>query len=79
MTKAQELANFVVECITDNQEIGGQEVTTPQWGKDERRNMEGKALTKKYRVLYINGASNTKVSGTGLILQNPDGFIIEYV
>ncbi|KAL8154476.1 hypothetical protein AgCh_000007 [Apium graveolens] len=33
---------------------------------------------KEYWVLHFDGASKTKSSGAGLVLQNPDGFMIEY-
>ena len=33
---------------------------------------------KEYCVLYFDGASKTKTSGAGLVLQSPKGFIVEY-
>ncbi|XP_074348962.1 uncharacterized protein LOC141687835 [Apium graveolens] len=33
---------------------------------------------KEYWVLHFDGASKTKSCGVGLILQSPDGFMIEY-
>ncbi|XP_074354673.1 uncharacterized protein LOC141693464 [Apium graveolens] len=33
---------------------------------------------KEYRVLHFDGASKTKSSGVGLVLQSPEGFMIEY-
>ena len=29
-------------------------------------------------MLYFDGASKTKTSGAGLVLQNPEGFTVEY-
>ncbi|XP_074377012.1 uncharacterized protein LOC141718528 [Apium graveolens] len=33
---------------------------------------------KEYWVLHFDGASKTKSSGAGLVLQSPDRFMIEY-
>ena len=33
---------------------------------------------KEYRQLHFDGASKTKSSGAGLIIQSPEGFTIEY-
>ncbi|XP_074377026.1 uncharacterized protein LOC141718544 [Apium graveolens] len=71
--KAQALADFVVECTINNQEVGGQEIVTPGEGeKDEE------ATLKEYWVFHFYGASKTKSSGAGLVLQSPGGFMIEY-
>ncbi|XP_074324125.1 uncharacterized protein LOC141661043 [Apium graveolens] len=71
--KAQALADFVVECIINDQEVRGQEIVTPEEGeKDEETTL------KEYWVLYFDGASKIKSSGAGLVLQSPDGFMIEY-
>ncbi|KAK1366125.1 hypothetical protein POM88_041686 [Heracleum sosnowskyi] len=35
-------------------------------------------MSKECWVLYFDGASKTKSSGAGLVLQSPDGFLIEY-
>ncbi|KAL8108705.1 hypothetical protein AgCh_008657 [Apium graveolens] len=71
--KAQALADFVVECTIPNQEVGGQEDTTPQ-----DKGVDNGDKEKEYWVLYFDGASKTNSSGAGLVLQSPDGFLIEY-
>ncbi|XP_074377527.1 uncharacterized protein LOC141719041 [Apium graveolens] len=71
--KAHALADFVVECTINDQEVGGQEIVTPGEGeKDEE------ATLKEYWVLYFDGASKTKSSGAGLVLQSLEGFMFEY-
>ncbi|XP_074355795.1 uncharacterized protein LOC141695450 [Apium graveolens] len=71
--KAQALADFVVKYTIDDQEVGGQEIVTPGEGeKDEE------ATPKEHWVLHFDGASKTKSSGVGLVLQSPEGFMIEY-
>ena len=51
--KAQVLADFVVECIIDNQEAGGQEDMTPKKAKMKAKiwKVKGESSTKEYRVL----------------------------
>ena len=58
----------MVECNIDNQEVGGQ----------EKNNESEKREVKEYWVLYFDGASKIKSNGAGLVLQSPDGFVIEY-
>ncbi|XP_074360942.1 uncharacterized protein LOC141701179 [Apium graveolens] len=58
--KSQALADFVVECTINDQEVGGQEILTPEGGEKE----------KDEKITLKNGA--------GLVLQSPDGFLIEY-
>ncbi|KAL8099611.1 hypothetical protein AgCh_032031 [Apium graveolens] len=73
---AHALADFVVECTIPNQEVGGQEDAIPQ---DKGVDNGGKEKDdKEYWVLYFDGASKTNSSGAGLVLQSPDGFLIEY-
>ncbi|KAK1363786.1 hypothetical protein POM88_039347 [Heracleum sosnowskyi] len=69
--KAQTLANFMVECTIDNQEVGGQEAVLE--GREEEKQDED-TMSKECWVLYFDGASKTKSSGAGLVLQSPDGF-----
>ena len=54
----------------DNQEFRGQETIA-------REGKENEAM-KEYWILHFDGASKTKSSGTGIVLQSPDGFMIEY-
>ncbi|XP_074355747.1 uncharacterized protein LOC141695398 [Apium graveolens] len=71
--KAQALADFEVECTINDQEVRGQEIVTTEVGeKDEETTL------KEYWVLYFDGASKIKSSGASLVLQSPDGFMIEY-
>ena len=78
--KAQTLADFVVECATDNQEVGGGGGGGGQEDIDkavlDRQNIE--TTPKEYWTLYFDRASKTKTSGAGLVLQSPEGFTIEY-
>ncbi|XP_074346557.1 uncharacterized protein LOC141685348 [Apium graveolens] len=53
----------------------GQEDTEPQGIEDSEG---GKNKDKEFWVLYFDGASKTNLSGAGLVLQSPDGFLIEY-
>ena len=78
--KAQALADFVVECTIPNQEVRGQEDTIPQDKGVEDTIPQDKEVDKEkeYWVLYFDGASKTNSSGAGLVLQSPDGFLIEY-
>ncbi|KAL8134178.1 hypothetical protein AgCh_009294 [Apium graveolens] len=76
--KAQALADFVVECTIPNQEVGGQEDTIPQVKEVDKWDKEKDDKEKEYWVLYFDGASKTNSSGAGLVLQSPDGFLIEY-
>ena len=72
--KAQALADFVVECTIDNQEVGGQEDI-------DKAVLDGQNIEttpKEYWILYFDGASKTKSSGAGLVLQSPEGFTVEY-
>ncbi|XP_074327706.1 uncharacterized protein LOC141665619 [Apium graveolens] len=73
--KAQALAEFVVECIISNQEVGGQKIVTLEG--EEKEKYEGVTL-KEYWVLHYDRASKTKSSGAGLVLQSPEAFMIEY-
>ncbi|KAL8134606.1 hypothetical protein AgCh_009579 [Apium graveolens] len=84
--KTQALADFLVECTISNQEVGGQEDTIPQdkevdkgdKEQDDKENEYWDDKEKEYWVLYFDGASKTNSSGAGLVLQSPDGFLIEY-
>lgn len=73
--KAQALADFVVECTIDNQEVGGQEVITQEAQEPAK---EEDLTLKEYWILFFDGASKTNSSGAGLVLQSPDGFMIKY-
>ncbi|XP_074346529.1 uncharacterized protein LOC141685318 [Apium graveolens] len=73
--KAQALVEFVVECTISNQEVGGQEIVTLEGGKKEK---DENTTLKEYWVLHFDGASKTKSSGAGLILQSLKGFMIDY-
>nr|XP_017227468.1 PREDICTED: uncharacterized protein LOC108203223 [Daucus carota subsp. sativus] len=66
--KAQALADFLVECTINNEGVGGQEDKVEEPTKEP----------KEYRLLFFDGASKTKGSGAGLVLQSPDGFTVEY-
>lgn len=69
MIKAQALADFLDEYTIDNHEVGGQE--------DILQEMDNEKV-KEYWVLYFDRSSKIKTSGAGIVLQNPDGFMIEY-
>ena len=72
--KAQALADFLVECTIDNQEVEGKEDI-------DKAVMDGKKIKmtlKEYWTLYFDGASKTKSSGAGLVLQSPEGFTFEF-
>ncbi|XP_074374636.1 uncharacterized protein LOC141715047 [Apium graveolens] len=73
--KAQALAEFVVECTINDQEVGGKEIVTPEEGEKDK---EEDLTLKEYWVLHFSGVSKTKSSGAGLVLQSPEGFMIEY-
>ncbi|XP_074324084.1 uncharacterized protein LOC141661003 [Apium graveolens] len=73
--KAQALADFVVECTIPNPEVGGREDTEPQGIEDSEG---GHDKEKELWVLYFDGASKINSSGAGLVLQIPDGLLIEY-
>ena len=68
----------MVVCTIPNQEVGGQEDTIPQDKGVDNGDKEKDDKEKEYRVLYFDGASKTNSSGAGLVLQSPDGFLIEY-
>ncbi|XP_074374382.1 uncharacterized protein LOC141714784 [Apium graveolens] len=73
--KAQAVVDFLVKYTISNQEVGGQEIVTPE-GKEK-----GKykcATLKEYWLLHFDGASKTKSTGARLVLQSPEGFMIEY-
>ncbi|XP_074327503.1 uncharacterized protein LOC141665397 [Apium graveolens] len=73
--KAHTLADFTVERTINNQEVGGQEIVTPEEGKKDKE----KDLTlKEYWVLYFDRAFKKRSSGATLGLQSPEGFMIEY-
>ncbi|XP_074355934.1 uncharacterized protein LOC141695596 [Apium graveolens] len=76
--KAQVLADFVVGCIIPNQEVRGQEDIIPQDTEGNKGDKEEGIKEKEYRVLYFDGASKINLSGEGLVLQSPNGFLIEY-
>ncbi|XP_063947569.1 uncharacterized protein LOC108203383 [Daucus carota subsp. sativus] len=73
--KAQTLADFLVECTINNGEVGGQEEKIED--KVENKG-EVPKQPKEYWLLFFDGASKTKGSGAGLVLQSPDGFTVEY-
>ena len=52
--------------------------TLPQDKEVDKRDKEQDDKEKEYWVLYFDGASKTNSSGAGLVLQSPDGFLIEY-
>ncbi|XP_074351325.1 uncharacterized protein LOC141690419 [Apium graveolens] len=46
---------------------------------EEKEDNEGRQnKDKDFWVLYFDGASKINLSGAGLLLQSPDGFLIEY-
>ncbi|XP_074341794.1 uncharacterized protein LOC141679166 [Apium graveolens] len=71
--EAQTLADFMVKCIIDNQEVGGQE-DIPQ----KRMEGEKKSEDKEFWVLCFDGALKSKSTRDVLVLQSADGFLIEY-
>ena len=73
--KAQALADFVVECTINDQEVGGKVIVTLEEGEKEK---DKETTVKEYWVLHFDGASKTKSSGVVLVLQSPDGFMFEY-
>ena len=74
--KAQALADFMVECTIDNQEVGGGGQEDIDKAVLDGQNIE--TTPKEYWMLYFDGASKTKSSGVGLVLQSPEGFTVEY-
>ncbi|XP_074336759.1 uncharacterized protein LOC141673930 [Apium graveolens] len=72
--KAQTLVDFVVECIIDNQEVGGMKVYP------KRIRMKTRRLRTRNSgcSIYLDGALKTNSSGARLVQQSPDGFMIEY-
>ena len=79
--KAHALADFVVECTIANQEVGGQEdidKQAPEQGQKDKAKEDLEITPKEYWMLYFDGASKTKMSGAGLVLQSPEGFLVEY-
>ncbi|XP_074377979.1 uncharacterized protein LOC141719494 [Apium graveolens] len=70
--KARALVDFMVECTIANQEVGGQEDTSQYVDREK------KIENKEFWVLYYDEASKENLSGVGLVLQSPDGFLIEY-
>ena len=71
--KAQALADFLVECTINNQEVGGQEQEMIEESKKDKEE------PKEYWLLFFDGASKTNGSGAGILLQSPDGsFKVEY-
>ena len=69
--KAQALADFLVECTISHEEVGGQ-------GDKIEDKVEESKEPKEYWLLFFDGASKTKGSGAGLVLQSPVGFTVEY-
>ncbi|XP_074362423.1 uncharacterized protein LOC141702692 [Apium graveolens] len=59
--KPQALADFVVECTINDQEVGGHERVTPEGGEKEK---DKDTTLKEYWVLHFDGASKIKSSGT---------------
>ncbi|XP_074342296.1 uncharacterized protein LOC141679804 [Apium graveolens] len=55
----------------------GQEIVTSEGEKEKGKDKD--TTLKEYWVLHFDGASKTKYSGAGLVLQSLDGFVIEYV
>ncbi|XP_074356758.1 uncharacterized protein LOC141696525 [Apium graveolens] len=53
----------------------GQEIITPEGGENDKNK---ETTQKEYWVLHFDGASKTKFSAVGLVLQSLDGFMIEY-
>ncbi|KAL8134921.1 hypothetical protein AgCh_009797 [Apium graveolens] len=51
--KAQALADFVVECTINDQEVGGQQIVTPEEGKKDK---EEDLTLKEYWVLHFDRA-----------------------
>ena len=64
----------MVECTINNQEFDGQEDNDKAVLDEQNIEM----TPKEYWTLYFDGASKTKSSGLGLVLQSPEGFTIEY-
>ena len=62
--KAQALADFLVKCTIDNQEVGGQESRVEEPKEEEKLNELFDEVSK--------------TNGAGLVLQTPDGFVIEF-
>ena len=73
-SKPKHSLDFVVECTIDNQEVGGKEDIDKAVLDEQNVEM----TPKEYWTLYFDGASKTKSSGAGLVLQNPEGFTVEY-
>ena len=61
MVKIQALADFVIECTINNQEVGGQE-EIPHEAREQCKHMILKDCY--YWILYFDGASKTKVSAS---------------
>ncbi|XP_074324206.1 uncharacterized protein LOC141661120 [Apium graveolens] len=56
----------------------GKEDTEPQGMEGKEDNEGGQNKDKEFWVLYFDGASKINSSGAELVLQSPDGFLIEY-
>ena len=57
---------------------GGEEEVDKQVPEQGQTEGNPETTLKEYWKLYFDGASKTKTSGAGLVLQSPEGFIVEY-
>ena len=84
--KAQVLADFLVECTTDEYlpEEGRKLHPTEAKSSAEAEHSfdsaeaESKAIPENTWTLHMDGASNEQGSGAGLILKSPEGVVAEY-
>ena len=75
--KAQILADFIMECtIPEEAELERGEADNP--GLLSNSPEERIDLPDGFWALYVDGSSNMSGTGTGLILVNPEGIIVEY-
>ncbi|XP_074349151.1 uncharacterized protein LOC141688902 [Apium graveolens] len=65
--KAQDLAEFVMECTFPERHLPSSQEIVP----------EGTNPKTEFRKLYVDGSSTAERSGAGLILISPEGFTIQ--
>ncbi|KAL8134680.1 hypothetical protein AgCh_009635 [Apium graveolens] len=72
------LIKWAIELGEFDLKSRGQEDTIPQDKGVDNGGKEKDDKEKEYWVLYFDRASKTNSRGAGLVLQSPDGFLIEY-
>lgn len=72
LIKAQILANFLVECTIPDEPIKLEELESLALVKDPAQ-----SLTHTWEI-YMDGSSNSKGLGVGIVIVSPKGVIIEH-